>query len=298
MRDGAARAAARTDGGRAGARTLRDVRRRLRNEAVRLRRLVGGDRPAPLAWLFVATLPNSGSTALAGMLASAPRVVTLNERAEGQGLVPQFAADARRWDPAARMDFGLVRAVWIERALALGGPGSLVVEKSPPNIARFRALLAAFADMPSSVLRFTRDPYAVCASWAKRYPPQRVVREWHPEYAGRVGDEDGFYAVLGEICGRRMEMLAGLDDVTDVDLAYEALTDDPADSVERLMAALPGLAGIDPGATVAVKDYARQSLRNMNAEQIAMLTPRQIDRVGAGLAPFAAALAKLGYGLR
>ncbi len=279
-------------------RLVRDLNQRLRNEVVRLRRRLGGDRPAPISWLFIATLPNSGSTALAGLLASAPGAVTLTERAEGHGLIPQFSAPGRRWDPNAPMDLGLVRAVWIDRALRLGGPGCLVVEKSPPNLCRFRRVLDAFGDMPTSVLRFSRDPYAVCASWAKRYSPDQIVAEWDPALAGRLGDADAFYAALGGICGRRMAMLAELGDVSDVDVTYEALTENPGDGAARLAAAVPRLAGIDPNAVVAVKDYAPQTIRNMNAEQIATLSDRQIERIGFGLRPYAPALERLGYRLR
>ena len=161
-----------------------------------------------LSWLFVATLPNSGSTALAGFLDSAPRAVKLAPDGEGQGLVPEMSAPARRWDPATPLDFGLVRAVWIDRALRAGPGPRLVIEKSPPNLCRFRALLAAFADMPSTVIRFTRDPYAVCASWARRYPPGMLARDWHPELAGRMTGEAAYFRTLGGHCGKQIALLA------------------------------------------------------------------------------------------
>jgi hypothetical protein len=261
-----------------------------------------------LSWLFVATLPNSGSTALAGLLDSAPRAVRLTARGEGQWLVPEMCAPGRRWDPAAALDLGRVRRVWVRRARAIGrgreaGAGArLVIEKSPPNLCRFRPLLAAFDGMPVRALRFTRDPYAVCASWARRYPPAKLARDWAPEFpaelAGRLGDETAFFRALGAICGQRMRLLAGLEDCVDADLSYEALTADPAAAAAALVAAFPLLAGLDPQAAVAVKDYAPQRLRNMNAAQLAALTPRQLAAITDGLRPHAAAVTALGYRLR
>jgi hypothetical protein len=265
-----------------------------------LRSRVGGGRTVSrLSWLFVATLPNSGSTALAGLLDSAPRTVRLTARGEGQWLLPEMCAPGRRWDPAAPLDLGRVRRVWSRHAragLALGP--RLVIEKSPPNLCRFRALLDAFADMPVGVLRFTRDPYAVCASWARRYPPAKIVVDWAPELAGRIDGEEAFFRALGAICGQRMRLLAGLEDCSDLDLSYEALTADPAASASALAGAFPLLSGLDPQVSVAVKDYAPQRLRNRNAEQVAALSPRQLAAITDGLEPHAAAVMALGYRLR
>lgn len=279
---------------------LRRHRLRLRNELVRARGRLGLDRrdPGRLSWLFVATLPNSGSTALAGFLDSAPRAVKLAPDGEGQWLVPELSAPARRWDPATPVDYALVRAVWVDRALRAGPGPLLVIEKSPPNLCRFRALLAAFDDMPTTVLRFTRDPYAVCASWSKRYRPQALARQWDPDLGARMGSEADYFRTLGAICGERMALLAGLGDLGGIDIAYERLTDSPEAAIAALTAAVPLLAGVDAGATVKVKDYAPQGLENMNAAQTARLTPAQIAEISRGLAPHAAAIEALGYSLR
>jgi len=270
----------------------------LRNRMVHLRRRLGLDRrdTSGLAWLFLATLPNSGSTAFANLLGSAPHAAKLHRRGEGQWLVPELSAPARRWNPDAPVDFALVRSVWLDRALSLGPGPRLVVEKSPPNICRLRPLVAAFADMPIRVVRFTRDPYAVCASWAKRYDPARMAEVWG-ETLAEPEDATGFHRRLGDICGRRMALLAGLADVSDADVAYEALADDPAAVLARLVTAVPLLAGADPAAVVKVKDYAPQPLRNMNREQIARLTPAEKAAITEGLRPHAAAIKALGYAL-
>jgi hypothetical protein len=279
---------------------MQRVGRRLSNQLVRGRRRIGLDRrdTGGLAWLFVATLPNSGSTALAGFLASAPRTVRLAPDGEGQWLLPDLDAAGRRWDPDLPVDFDLVRAVWIDEALKAGPGPRLVIEKSPPNLCRFRPLVAAFRGMPTTVLRFTRDPYAVCASWSRRYDAAGLARMWDPDLAGTLGDEARFYRALGRICGERMAMLADLADLADLDIAYETLTDRPAEALGALAAAVPLLAGADAAATVRVKNYAPQSLVNMNAAQVGKLSPAQLDRITEGLAPHAAAVEALGYALR
>ena len=281
------------------------TRVRLGNRLVHLRRRLGLDRrdTGGLAWLFVATLPNSGSTALASLLDSAPGAARLHPRGEAQWLVPELVAPGTRWNPAAAVDLGLVRAVWLDRALALGptaGPVAgrrLVVEKSPPNLCRFRAVVGAFSDMPVHVVRFTRDPYAVCASWARRYDPAKVAAVWDAPLPAEGGARPSC-ATLGDICGRRMAMLAALADISDADVAYENFADDPTAALAGLVTAIPALAGADPRAVVAVKDYAPQVVRNMNADQVARLTAREIAAIGAGLRPYAAAVAALGYALR
>jgi hypothetical protein len=276
---------------------------RLRNRLVHARRRLGLDlRPTgDVAWLFVATLPNSGSTALSALLDSAPRAVRLHRRGEGQWLVPELVAPGTRWNPDAAVDLAHVRAVWLDRVLAEGGGTGgrrLVVEKSPPNLCRFRALVAAFADMPVHVVRFTRDPYAICASWARRYGPAKVARDWDAPLRAASASREEFCRLLGDICGRRMAMLADLGDLGGIDVAYEALAADPAAGLARLVAAVPDLAGADPDAVVAVKDYAPQGFRDMNAEQIAGLAPGELVAITEGLRPHAAAVAALGYALR
>jgi hypothetical protein len=127
---------------------------------------------------------------------------------------------------------------------------------------------------------------------------ETVAPEFPAELTGRLGDETAFFRALGAICGQRMRLLAGLEDCVDADLSYEALTADPAAAAAALVAAFPLLAGLDPQAAVAVKDYAPQRLRNMNAAQLAALTPRQLAAITDGLRPHAAAVTALGYRLR
>ncbi len=180
----------------------------------------------------------------------------------------------------------------------IGVKPCLVVEKSPPNLCRMPDLVRAFADMDPKLLIFTRDPYAVCASWAGRYSRERIVREWYPDLAGKIDSDEAFYRTLGKMYGERAEMMVPLRDIAAITVSYEELTEQTAAVAERLETVFPLLAGLDPGTSVRVKDYAPQPLRNMNDSQIDSLSPDQLRWVSDGLAPHERAITTLGYGLR
>ncbi|WP_375257980.1 hypothetical protein [Citreimonas sp.] len=247
-------------------------------------------------WLFVACLPNGGSTALAKMLGSSRSAVRLTPSGEGQWLVPAMSATGRRWDPDLPLDYAQIRRVWLSRVPA--GRDCVVVEKSPPNLCRFRTLTAAFSEMPTLALVMSRDPVAVCASWAKRYAPSTVIRTWHPELAGQGLERDdiAFHEALGRICGRRFEMLRDAADIPGaIVTTYEDVARDPEALRDRLADALPQLSDIDPRVSLGVKDYPEQSFRDMNAADIARLSSDQANAIRRGLAPHDAALRHFGY---
>ncbi len=274
--------------------------KRLRIAGLRLRDRFAPWVPEPgkLRWLFVATLPNSGSTALAQLLLSASAASFLERTGEGQWLVPQLRDPNVRWNPRARVSYSAIRACWMDAIRRRAGDACLVIEKSPPNLVRMREILATFDDMPVSLIRLWRDPYAVCSSWASRYGPQRIARDWGEPTADMAADSDEFFRALGDLCGRRAAMLAQLSDLSVVDVSYEVLTTDPGETIRQLQQAEPLLADMRSDASLAVKDYAPQPLQNMNAGQIARLSPSQISAITAGLLPFADQIATMGYELR
>ena len=245
-------------------------------------------------WLFVATFANGGSTALAKLLVSAPGAVMLHESGEAQWLVPAMTADGQAYDPETSFDWDEVRRIWLGELENKPQP-SVVVEKSPPHLVRMRKVLAAFADMPCVLVRLTRDPYAVCASWAKRYSPAKLASDWGAPTAGLDPEDAAYFEQLGCLYGERARYMVEFDDVTDLTLSYEDLAEDPAAALAPLVERLPLLAQVDPEAKIAIKDYPPQRLENMNARQIARLTPDQRGAVATGLAPYGDAIAELGY---
>ena len=250
-----------------------------------------------LRWLFVATLPNSGSTAFARLLETAPDAISIGPRAEGQWLSPALSAPHLRWDPDAPIDLYEARDLWQAAAVAAAGDRAtaLVVEKSPPNLCRMRPLLAAFTPAPHRLVRFTRDPVAVCASWARRYPPEVIADVFEPTAGRPIETEAAYFRSLGENCGRRFAMLDDLADMADLTIRYEDLAADPGPLLARLAALEPVLLDVDLDADLEVKHYPRQSFRDFNAEQADGLNAQQVAWVGEGLAPYAASVRAFGY---
>jgi hypothetical protein len=249
-----------------------------------------------VTWLFVACLPNGGSTALAKMLGGANASLRLTPSGEGQWLVPTLSKDGRRWDPGLKVNYARVRRVWLSRVAFASGP-RVVIEKSPPNLCRFSALREAFADMKTIAIVVARDPLATCASWAKRYKPATVVRSWYPHLDGQdlESDDLAFHEALGDICGRRFEMLVSAAENAEIVTTYEEIAKSPRSFVSRVAGIEPLLADVDPDARLGVKDYPAQPFRNLNASDRARLLPAQVEAVKRGLAPYADALEQFGY---
>jgi hypothetical protein len=275
----------------------RDTRLRIANRLASARG-VGSDPIPGLEWLFVANLPNSGSTALAMLLSTAPGAATLTDNGEAQWLMPELSGGIRRWDPSLEIDYAMLRSVWIKAAHRRRiGANALIVEKSPPNIVRLRAMADAFSDMPVHALMLTRDPYAVCASWAKRYPPSQLSREWDSRFLHMEAGSEELFEALGALYGERASALESCRDMARIAISYEELTEEPERAVARITSAIPRLAGMDAKARLRVKDYAPQELTNMNAAQIERLTPAQRCAITRGLWPCRDVIAAQGYRL-
>ncbi|MEM9233553.1 MAG: hypothetical protein AAGA69_04855 [Pseudomonadota bacterium] len=248
-------------------------------------------------WLLVATLPNSGSTAVSKLLQGSKNAVAVTPSGEGQWLLPAMSAPGKRWEPNRRIDYNQMRRVWLSRVPQKGHP-IVVIDKSPSNLCRLGEVAHALSTMPVKMISVTRDPYATVASWAKRYPPARVVRDWRPSLKGRVETDEAFFEALGNIWGEWGAMLAKLRERSDYATSYETLVEKPAAFVEAMAEIYPELSDIDPNANVSVKDYAAQPLKNMNDEQIASLTEDQLRAVTKGLARHEAVVTGLGYALK
>lgn len=248
-------------------------------------------------WLFILTLSNAGSAALANLLETSKHVVKLESRGEGQWLVPSMSAPAKRWDPDYHPNYAVVRAIWLDRVARMrGGEPVVVVEKSPPNLCRYEALTDAFAAMKTSVFTLSRDPYAVCASWRARYGPESVARDWGYKTAGKRPLD--FLELLGRIWIERARLLDAARRKYDAHIRYEDLCANPAATLARIARKIPAVADADPAAAVAVKDHARQPLRNMNDQQIATLAPAEIEAVSAGLRHAPEIVEAFGYAIR
>jgi hypothetical protein len=240
--------------------------------------------------LFLVTPPFSGSTAIAELLRSSPCVAFLQERAEGQWLLPGLCADDR-WDVDKPVDYSSVQAIWLQRwqQLQAADPAlRVVVEKSPPNMVRLDELAALFSDV--SFLANNRDPYANCASILYRMhdgeqlaPAQRV----------RLLRTLASHWILRS--GRIRELVSRLGIPL---LTYEQFCDEPASIIGKLSLPTGVAESIDVQARVQVKDYPMQGIANQNQRQIALLSDEEIAAITGVLAPKQELLDYFSYELR
>ncbi|MEO0761772.1 MAG: sulfotransferase, partial [Pseudomonadota bacterium] len=197
-------------------------------------------------------------------------------------------------DPDHGIDYHRMVHIWMRRVLTGPRGARVVVDKSPPNLMRLDALTQALsAHGRVSVITFSRDPVAICASWSKRYTPERLLGV----PATEVPDDREYHRRLGETCGQRMGFLRKASERAMMHVSYEALTSDPRAVFAKLVVAFPDLSDVDPGVKVKVKDYPAQPLRNMNAEQRGMLSHERQDAILQGLEPHREAIEALGYRL-
>jgi len=239
-------------------------------------------------WLFVATLPNAGSTAFGKLLASASGAAQLQSSGEGQWLTPELNGP-HRWQADYPVDYRRVRKVWM--GCLPRTRSCVVIEKSPPNLCRLPAIQALFSDMPQRLVSFSRDPYAICASWAKRYTPESFISEW----AVDIPKSEQWMATLGRVCGQRFKMLDDVSRNAFTHVRYEDLCQDLAGTMKGVTRGLPLIADVDLNLTFKVKDYPAQKLSNMNEAQIATLNSEDISLISRGLAPFELSVKQFGY---
>ncbi len=220
-------------------------------------------------FLFLLTPPNSGSTAIAKVLDSSHRTMTLTPNGEGQWLVPGLCSEDR-WDPDKEVDYSSVKAVWLNRYQRVKSKHpdvDVVIEKSPPNMMRIADISRQFDRV--SFLANNRDPYANCSSRLFRYHDvdkitslsrQEILRELARDWMAR---------------SRRIREF--VEDEGIPVLTYERFCESPSLLLDML--SLPeGVAEtISLNANVKVKDYELQPIINQNQRQISNLTAADID---------------------
>ena len=251
-----------------------------------------------LEWLFVLTMPNSGSTALSKVLMTAEATVSLSPRCEGEWLVPSLSNPRKRWLEAHSPSMDRIRARWMAklRSSANGQP-RLVVEKSPSNMVRIDQLRAVLAPMKTSSIILVRDPYAVCEGWHRRYGREGLSKTSMPELIGVSNDQE-YFELLGARWVRHATTMANHRRKVCSIVRYEDFISDPRSILSKLSLEFPLLSSAKPDAFVEVKDYGLQRLRNMNDQQIAALGSDQVDAISSGLEQGHDVVKSFGYSLR
>lgn len=238
-------------------------------------------------FLFIITPPYSGSTALAELLNTSHRTMILQERGEGQWLVPGLCGRGR-WDPEKEVNYHSVKSVWLnkyQRVKRLTQNIDVVIEKSPPNMMRIERLSSQFQDF--SFIANNRDPYANSAS--------NFYRVFD---AGKIDSErrTKIFARLARNWLMRSSRIRELVFTLDIPLlTYEQFCQNPS-SVLNILNLPDGVSEtINPQASVKVKSYKAQPISNHNKHQISHLTDEDIACISKILEPYSELVAFFGY---
>lgn len=243
--------------------------------------------PRDKLFLFVLTPPFSGSTALAKVLSSAKGAALLQEKGEGQWLVPGLL-QSDRWNPRKFVDWESVQAVWMAQVEAMErarGRVDVVIEKSPPNIVRPKQLVNSFPN--SALLAFNRNPYANCASI--------LYRKHHAEKMS-ASARIGTIRMLAECWRQRSEWLRqAIESLDPLYFTYEAFCSDPKGMVQQVAERVPQLGDIDVNRSFRIKDYPDQKIENQNPRQVAKLSLQEKEAIHDELQNHIELLAFFGY---
>lgn len=249
--------------------------------------------------LFLLAPNNSGSTFLAAALADCARAWSLPREGQhvtgfhgpssrGTGTRLLWAADpesvALFADPAA-YDWARIRRAWEFHARAPHPGADTLVVASPPFLLIADQLAAEFPG--AAFLIMVRNPYAAA---------EGIIRRGAA--AGPVAPGDS----LATAAARHIAAALAAQEANRVALGnraafftYEAMCAAPEAVAARIAALAPELADLDLARARPVKGRYDEPLRDMNAEQIARLTPGQFADLDAIFAAHRPLLARLGY---
>jgi hypothetical protein len=228
------------------------------------------DQPEPV-FLFLLVTPYGGSTALAKILNTSSKSMTLHESGEGQWLIPGLY-QPNHGLPNMVVNWGSVRSVWLnvyQSKKKQDNNIAVVIEKSPTNVVRAEQYKENFAH--TRFLGFIRNPYATCSSVHYRYwEPTNLV----PNYkALKIQKYANFWL-------RRAILIKEFVEKNSFEyFTYEQFCADTKSCVEKINRACPELGGIDADAKIKVKGNKVQSFSNQNERRIVKLKPADIDAI-------------------
>ena len=241
-------------------------------------------------FLFLITPPYSGSTAIAKILDTSPKIATLTPRGEGQWIVPGLC-EKNRWDPEKEVDYESVKAVWLnvlQEKMKSTPNIDVVIEKSPPNIMRIDKLSSQFDDY--SFLANNRNPYAICAS--------ALYRIHDPENISKIKRKELLDELAQNWVLRSLRIKEAIINNSIPLLTYEEFCQNPR-SILKLLRLPEGVVDtINVNAKVKVKDYKVQSIANQNERQMSNLTSDDFDCISHVLDKDSTLLGYFGYRIR
>jgi hypothetical protein len=227
-------------------------------------------------YVFVLCPPFSGSTVLWQLLATSPNASALPTEGQFVDAVRDVMWEDR-WNPEVDFPWPMIKREW-ERVWDLAKP--VLLEKSPPNLIRARAIGETFC--PAYFLAMVRNPYAFCEGYERR-------RHTGMTYAAR------FWV---ECAQRQLTNVEHLERV--ILLTYEELTQNTCDVSDRILRFVPELGRLDTGATITAESilgFGPRRIRNLNQIKINQLSTRDIFEINYVLANHTDLLCRFGYGL-
>ncbi len=241
-------------------------------------------------FLFIVTPSYSGSTILAQALNSSPNSSFLQRRAEGQWLIPGMCRLPDAWERKAYMDWGSIRAVWMERVKLIQeavGNVEVIIEKSPPNLLRIDNIIDTFPN--NVVIAFNRDPYANCSS--------RLFRRYKPELMTEKEITEILELLASEWIIRSKWVKKWISELNLLNSTYERFCENPADYLNEIINICPQLKEFNSKKNFKIKDYSPAKISNQNARQISNLSPGQVKALSEVLENEADLLDYFGYNL-
>lgn len=232
--------------------------------------------------LFILCPNNSGSTYLSRAIAQSHNVWSLDR--EGQHMLgfagPQtlnspwplvWAADEQRlthFRDSPDYDWDRTRKAWYFHATAARSDAPVFHTKAPPFLLIADQLRDAFENTRFIIM--LRNPYATL---------EGILRRWQRTDAAARTLE------LAETGARHIvacleQQIRNIERFADCSVAftYEELCAAPDAKADEIRALAPQLDDLDLTQRLAIKGTYDEPLRNMNAEQIARLSPEEIDR--------------------
>ncbi len=228
-------------------------------------------------FLFIITPSNSGSTALLELLNSSHGTMILQERGEGQWLVPGLC-EKDRWNPEKKVDYLSVKSVWLskyQKVKRLVQNVDVVIEKSPPNMMRIEQISSLFRDC--SFIANNRDPYANCVS--------RLYRSHDADNLSADSRKEILAHLTNDWIKRSLKIQELISRLNIPLLTYEEFCHNPS-SVLNILNLPNGVSQtIDPNVSVKIKDYRVQPITNQNERQISNLKEEEIEYISHLLMP-------------
>jgi hypothetical protein len=216
-------------------------------------------------------------------LVSSPLIGLLQERGEGQWLIPHLSVDAR-WEPNLPVDYSEVKKVWF-KVMSANPEYELFVEKSPPNMVRFPKLRECFQNSISIVNN--RNPYANCAS---------ILYSMHKKTLDEVKQRQRILHKLAEQWVLRSQLLLQLKDTFKLpQCTYEEFCANPKSLLPLLSLSKTQRESVQVDTLVQVKDYPLQGIVNQNERQIGLLNEQDVKIINEVLQSELSLLDAFGY---